>query len=101
MTLVVPGVLQGDSERDSSVVAKFILTGSELDPESEKEAAQFGDVLFTDDQLYGYRSIVHKTYFVLTHVVCCSPSCWQGRRRIHWMDCKAVRVLDIGTLCFQ
>lgn len=67
-----------DAEKDSSVVAKFILTGAEQDTRSEKEAAEFGDVLFTDDQLYGYRSIVHKTYFVLTHVVRACPALSRG-----------------------
>ena len=60
---------QGEAVHSGSVVAKFILTGAEQDAAAGMEAAAFGDVLFTDDQLSGYRSIVHKTYFVLAHVV--------------------------------
>lgn len=43
--------------------------GAEKDADTEAEAAQKGDMLFTDDRLSGYRSIVHKTYFVLEYVV--------------------------------
>ena len=60
---------QVDAQRQASVVARFILTGAEKDGEAQLEAKQFGDVLFTDDRLSGYRSIVHKTYFVLEYVV--------------------------------
>ena len=63
-----------DAQRSASVVTKFILTGAEQNAESEAEAAALGDVLFTDDKLSGYRSIVHKTYFVLAHVVCAAPA---------------------------
>lgn len=81
-----------DAEKDSSVVAKFILTGAEQDSRSEKEAAEFGDVLFTDDQLYGYRSIVHKTYFVLTHVVRVCPDVFRvlGSEEL---NCRTARQL--------
>ncbi len=53
----------------ASVVAKFVLTGAERDEQSDAEAAQHGDMLFSNDRLSGYRSISHKTYFVLEHVV--------------------------------
>ena len=52
------------------MVARFILTGAEKDGDAQHEAKQYGDILFTDDRLSGYRSIVHKTYFVLEYVVC-------------------------------
>lgn len=65
----VAGSPQDDAIRSGSVVAKFILTGAEQDAAAEAEALAFGDLLFTDDRLSGYRSIVHKTYFVLAHVV--------------------------------
>ena len=50
--------------------------GAERDGDTEAEATQFGDMLFTDDRLSGYRSIVHKTYWVLEHAVrgCPNPS---------------------------
>lgn len=47
----------------------LLLAGAERDADTEAEAAQYGDMLFTDDRMSGYRSIVHKTYFVLEHVV--------------------------------
>lgn len=50
-------------------MARFILTGAEKDGDAQREAEHFGDILFTDDRLSGYRSIVHKTYFVLEYVV--------------------------------
>jgi hypothetical protein len=43
--------------------------GAERDADTEAEQKQKGDMLFTDDRLTGYRSIVHKTYFVLEYVV--------------------------------
>lgn len=43
--------------------------GAERDADTEAEQQQKGDMLFTDDRLTGYRSIVHKTYFVLEYVV--------------------------------
>ena len=61
--------LQVDAQQRASVVARFILTGAEKDGEAQREAEKFGDILFTDDRLSGYRSIVHKTYFVLEYVV--------------------------------
>ena len=61
--------MQVDAQRKASGVARFILTGAEKDGEAQREAVQFGDILFTDDRLSGYRSIVHKTYFVLEYVV--------------------------------
>ena len=63
-------VTQEDAQRGASVIARFILTGAEKDGDAQREAEQFGDILFTDDRLSGYRSIVHKTYFVLEYVVC-------------------------------
>ena len=62
--------MQVDAQRSASVIARFILTGAEKDGDAQREAEQFGDILFTDDRLSGYRSIVHKTYFVLEYVVC-------------------------------
>ena len=49
--------------------ACMINAGAERDVDTEAEAKQKGDMLFTDDRLSGYRSIVHKTYFVLEYVV--------------------------------
>ena len=68
------------------MVAKFILTGAEQDAAAEAEALAFGDVLFTDDRLSGYRSIVHKTYFVLAHVVRLNHRVYASRvnRAIPW-----------------
>jgi Galactosyltransferase len=43
--------------------------GTERTDEVEEEVQLHGDMLFTDTRLTGYRSIVHKTYFVLEHVV--------------------------------
>ena len=47
----------------------LITAGAERDADTEAEQKQKGDMLFTDDRLTGYRSIVHKTYFVLEYVV--------------------------------
>ena len=66
---IVACCAQAEAQRGANVVTRFILAGAERDSHSEKEAAEFGDILFTDDRLSGYRSIVHKTYFVLEYVV--------------------------------
>ncbi len=55
--------------RHSKHISCCLFAGAERDADTEAEAAHFGDMLFTDDRLSGYRSIVHKTYYVLEYVV--------------------------------